>query len=58
MSRKFGDVSLIYSWMRNRNTLEFLGIREQILNSNFKDGEFETFKDPFVRIWYLATKQK
>ena len=43
MTRKFGDDSLIYSWMRNRNTLEFLGIWEQIHNPDFKGGEFETF---------------
>jgi len=30
--------------MRNRNTLEFLGIWEQIHNPGFKGGEFETFK--------------
>ena len=44
MTRKFGDDTLIYSWMRNRNTLEFLGIWEQIHNPDFKGGEFETFK--------------
>ena len=44
MTKKFGDDTLIYSWMRNRNTLEFLGIWEQIHNPNFKGGEFETFK--------------
>lgn len=44
MTRKFGDDSLIYSWMRNRNTLEFLGIWEQMHNPDFKGGEFETFK--------------
>ena len=44
MTKKFGDDSLIYSWMRNRNTLEFLGIWEQIHNPNFKGGEFETFR--------------
>jgi hypothetical protein len=44
MSKKFGDDNLIYSWMRNRNTLEFLGIWEQIHNPNFKGGEFETFR--------------
>ena len=43
MSKKFGDDSLISSWMRNRNTVEFLGIWEQINNPNFKGGEFETF---------------
>ena len=44
MANKFGGDDLIYSWMRNRNTLEFIGIWEQIHNQNFKGGEFETFK--------------
>jgi hypothetical protein len=44
MAKRFGDDALIYSWMRNRNTLEFLGIWEQIHNLDFKGGEFETFK--------------
>ena len=44
MTRKFGDETLIYNWMRNRNTVEFLGIWEQIHNPDFKGGEFETFK--------------
>lgn len=44
MAKRFGGDDLIYSWMRNRNTLEFLGIWEQIHNSDFKGGEFETFK--------------
>lgn len=44
MANKFGGDDLIYSWMRNRNTLEFLGIWEQMHNPNFKGGEFDTFK--------------
>lgn len=44
MAKKFGDDSLIYSWMRNRNTLEFIGIWEKLHNPNFKGIEFETFK--------------
>ena len=44
MARKFGDDGMIHSWMRNRNTLEFLGIWEQMHNPVFKGGEFETFK--------------
>lgn len=44
MAKKFSDDTIIYSWMRNRNTLEFLGIWELIYNKNFKGGEFETFK--------------
>lgn len=35
MAKKFGDDSLIYNWMRNRNTLELIGIWEQIHNPNF-----------------------
>ena len=44
MAKKFGDDSLIYNWMRNRNTLELIGIWEQIHNPNFKGLEFETFR--------------
>lgn len=44
MAKKFGDDVLIYQWMRNRNTVEFLGIWEQIHNPSFKGLEFETFK--------------
>ena len=44
MAKKFGDDSLIYGWMRNRNTAQFLGIWEQIHNPDFKGGGFETFK--------------
>ena len=45
MAKKFGDDVLIYSWMRNRNTLEFIGIWEKIHNPDFKGLEFETFKN-------------
>ncbi|MFV0482357.1 MAG: KilA-N domain-containing protein [Campylobacteraceae bacterium] len=34
----------IKNWMRNRNTVEYLGIWEQMHNSNFKGVEFDTFK--------------
>jgi len=44
MAKKFGGDDLIYSWMRNRNTVEFLGIWETVHNPDFKGGEFETFK--------------
>lgn len=45
MAQKFGDDVLIYSWMRNRNTLEFIGIWEQLHNPDFKGLEFETFRN-------------
>ena len=42
--KSFGDESIIYNWLRNRNTIEFLGLWEQINNNNFKPLEFERFK--------------
>ena len=44
MIKSFGDESIIYNWLRNRNTIEFLGLWEQINNNNFKPIEFERFK--------------
>ncbi len=44
MVRGFGDDSMIYYWMRNRNTVEFIGIWEELYNPHFKGGEFATFK--------------
>ena len=44
MVRGFGDDTMIYSWMRNRNTLEFIDIWEELNNPDFKGNEFVTFK--------------
>lgn len=44
MVKGFGDDTMIYSWMRNRNTLEFLGVWEEMNNPDFKGNEFVTFK--------------
>lgn len=35
---------VVKNWMRNRNTLEFLGTWEQIYNPDFKVVEFDHFK--------------
>ena len=35
---------VIANWMRNRNTIEFLGIWEMLYNPNFKPLEFEGFR--------------
>ncbi len=35
---------LIRNWIRNRNTIEFLGIWEQINNPDFKPVEFDGFR--------------
>ncbi len=36
--------AVIGNWMRNRNTIEFLGIWETLYNPNFKPLEFEGFR--------------
>ncbi len=36
---------IIQNWLRNRNTIEFLGIWEQLNNSGFKPLEFDGFKN-------------
>ncbi|MCR4327537.1 MAG: KilA-N domain-containing protein [Nanoarchaeota archaeon] len=41
-TQKSNDV--IRNWIRNRNTLEFLGIWEEIYNGNFNAVEFDGFK--------------
>jgi hypothetical protein len=45
MVKSFGDESMIQNWMRNRDTIEFLGIWEQLHNPDFKPLEFEGFKN-------------
>ncbi len=35
---------VIQNWMRNRNTIEFLGVWERLNNASFKPLEFEGFK--------------
>lgn len=37
--------AVIGNWMRNRNTLEYLGIWETLYNPNFKPLEFEGFRN-------------
>ena len=36
--------AVIQNWLRNRNTLEYLGLWEQMNNTNFKPLEFEEFR--------------
>lgn len=35
--------ALIEKWLRNKNTIEFIGIWEQMYNPNFNSPEFEGF---------------
>ena len=43
LKAKDGDF-FISDWLRNRNTVEFLGIWEKINNPNFNYGEFAIIK--------------
>lgn len=44
MFDKISKKDVVQNWIRNRNTIEFLGIWELIHNPNFKGIEFEAFK--------------
>lgn len=39
-----GDETLLYSWLRNRNTIEFLGLWEQLNNPEFESAQFDAFR--------------
>ena len=43
LKAKDGDF-FISDWLRNRNTVEFLGIWESVHNTNFNYGEFAIIK--------------
>jgi len=38
-------LALIEKWLRNKNTIEFLGIWEEIYNPDFNSPEFEGIKN-------------
>jgi hypothetical protein len=40
-----GSDDIIRNWLRNRNTLEFLGIWERLNNENFNAVEFDGFRN-------------
>jgi len=49
---------LIQNWLRNRNTIEFLGIWEQLNNPDFKPIEFDGFrKQAGLNSFVLTAKQ-
>lgn len=46
MTSKFeGGTTLIEQWLRNKDTIEFLGIWERINNPNFNSLEFEGIRN-------------
>lgn len=49
---------IIRNWLRNRNTIEFLGIWEKIYNPNFKTVKFDGFrKEAGLNSFTLSTKK-
>ena len=44
---------IIQNWMRTRNTIEFLGLWEQLRNLNFNSIEFDALKMRLVQIVFL-----
>ena len=53
-----GAGTLIERWIRNKNTLEFLGIWEQLNNPNFNSLEFEgIYNEAGLNRFYLSIKK-
>lgn len=51
-------LSLIEKWLRNKNTIEFLGIWEEMYNSDFNSPEFEGIKNEAgLNRFILSVKQ-
>lgn len=51
-------LALIEKWLRNKNTIEFLGIWEEIYNPNFNSPEFEGIKNEAgLNRFVLSVKQ-
>jgi hypothetical protein len=49
---------VIANWMRNRNTIEYLGVWEYLYNPNFKPLEFEGFKNEAGANAFTLSPQK
>ena len=56
-------LALIEKWLRNKNTIEFLGIWEEMYNPNFNSPEFEGIKQltryhskGWTLWWHLRTQ--
>ena len=41
----WNGLALMEKWLRNKNTIEFLAIWEQIYNQDFNSSEFEGIKN-------------
>lgn len=53
-----GGSSLIENWLKNKNTVEFLGVWERLNNPNFNSPEFEGIRtESGTNRFYLSAKQ-
>lgn len=50
--------AVIANWMRNRNTIEFLGIWERVFNPNFNYAEFDIIKLNQIAIQQMKVLEK
>ncbi len=50
--------SIINNWMRNRSTIEFIGLWEKLYNPSFKPLEFERFKMDAGNNYFVLSPQK
>ncbi len=59
MTKSFsGGLALIEQWLRNKDTIEFLGLWEQINNTDFNSYEFEGIKNAAgTNRYYLSAKK-
>ena len=49
---------IIQNWLRNRNTIEFLGVWETLYNPNFNRVEFDAFRSQAGLNSFVMTPQK
>jgi hypothetical protein len=50
--------AIINNWMRSRNTIELLGLWEQLSNPDFKPLEFERFKNEAGSNYFILSPQR
>ena len=49
---------IIQNWLRNRNTIEFLGVWESLYNPSFNRVEFDAFRSQAEMNSFVIYKQK
>ena len=50
--------AIINNWMRNRSTIEFIGLWEKLCNPDFKPLEFERFKNEAGSNYFVLSPQR